>query len=167
MGRAGPGTADGPFCRSYAQPRVPTLRSSRRPRPEPLAGAFGAVSALLLLLAATLASCSRDTARRTAPAPLARDSAVAPQRHDATVFAVIGEVARDSLLRGQVIHVGARDTTLILSGTLPDSAMHERLLEIASAHVGTFTLVDSVRVAPAAVPRAATARADGPPSTER
>jgi hypothetical protein len=146
---------------------VPTLRSSRPPRPQPPAGAFGAVSALLLLLAATLASCSRDAARRTAPAPLARDSAAARQRHDATVFAIIGDVAQDSLLRGQVIHVGARDTTLTLSGTLPDSAMHERLLEIARPHVGIFVLVDSVRVAPAGVRPAATARAGGPPSTGR
>ena len=141
---------------------MPTLRSSRPPRPEPLAGAFGAVSALLLLLAATVVSCSRDAdARRTAPAPLARDSAARAQRHDATVFAVFGEVAQDSLLQGQVIRVTARDTTLTLSGSVADSAMHERLLEIARAHVGTFILVDSVRVAPAAVPPAATARAGG------
>ncbi len=157
----------GAFLGSYAQPRVPTLRSSRPPRPEPLAGAFGAVSALTVLLAATLASCSREAARRTAPAPLARDSAATAQRHDATVYAVIGDVARDSLLQGQVIQVTARDTTLLLNGTVSDSAMHARLLEIARAHVGSFTLVDSVRVAPSAGPPPATARAGGPPSTER
>jgi osmotically-inducible protein OsmY len=62
------------------------------------------------------------------------------------VFAVFGEVAADSLLKNQEIHVTARDTTLILSGSVADSASHERLLEIARAHLGVFALADSVRV---------------------
>ncbi|HEY7462050.1 MAG TPA: hypothetical protein VIC59_09270 [Gemmatimonadota bacterium] len=120
-----------------------------------------------MLLAATLASCSREAARRTAPAPLARDSAATAQRHDLTVYAIIGDVARDSLLQSQVIQVTARDTTLLLYGTVSDPAMHARVLEIARAHVGSFTLVDSLRVVPPAAPPAATAGAGGQPSKER
>ncbi len=62
------------------------------------------------------------------------------------MFAVFGEVTSDSLLRRQVIHVTARDSTVILSGSVADAASHERLLAIARAHVGRFALIDSVRV---------------------
>jgi hypothetical protein len=132
----------------------------RRPRPEPPAGAFSTTSALILLLAATLASCSRDASPRVAPAPAAGGSAPAApvQRRDATVFAVFGELATDSLLKGQEIHVTARDTTLILSGSVADSASHERLLAIARAHLGVFALVDSVRVGTGPAARAPAAR---------
>jgi hypothetical protein len=135
---------------------VPILRFVRRSRPERPAGAPSAASALTLLLAATLASCSSEANRRAAPAPALRASAPAApaQRRDATVLAVFGEVAGDSLLKGQEIHVTAKDTTLILSGSVADAAAHERLLEIAGAHVGRFALVDSVRVGPADRPGA-------------
>ena len=130
----------------------------RRPRPEPPAGAFSAISALTLLLAAILASCSQGAHPGAAPAPPASGpaQAVPVQRRDETVFAVFDEVRADSLLKNQEIHVTARDTTLVLSGSVADSASHERLLEIARAHLGDFALVDSVRVG-AAGPRAGAA----------
>lgn len=145
----------------------------RSPRPGLLAGASRAGSALTLLLAATLTSCSPDAGRRTAPAPLARDGrapAASVQRRDTTVFAVFSQVARDSLLRGQRIRVRAKDSTLILSGSVSDSVSHERLLAIAQAHLGHFALIDSVRVgtrAPAngaAAPGGAAGERPTPPS---
>jgi hypothetical protein len=126
---------------------VPILRSAR-PRCRWLARIPGQRSALTLLLAATAPACSRHE-KSAAPAQGARESAVPapqPQRRDATVFAVFGDVLQDSMLKGQRISVRARSDTLILKGQVRDEASHGRLLEITRSHLGAFALVDSVRV---------------------
>jgi hypothetical protein len=120
------------------------------------------------LLALVFVSCSGQDGRAAAPAPPAAEPAApaAPgQRRDATVFEVINEILRDSLLQRQPISVRAKDSTLILKGAVRDEASHRRLLEIAGRHIGRFTMSDSVRVeapAPAEAERPASDAAREP-----
>ena len=75
-----------------------------------------------------------------APSPLA-------QRRDTTVVRMFAALRKDSLLVGQPLTVGARGTTVILRGTVTTSAARERALDLVRAHLGTFSLIDSVEVA--------------------
>jgi hypothetical protein len=150
------------LLRTHAQPTVPLLTSTRRPRKTLPAGALGRGSVPKLLLAGALASCSGSGSPAPAPPGRATPPPAAPaQRRDATVYAVFNDVLHDSVLQGERISVTARDSTLVLKGSVRDEAGHRRLLEIAGRHAGRFAVADSVKVGTGAPADSAPGSPDG------
>lgn len=101
----------------------------------------------------TTASSSRAApAEPRAPAdasaiPSEDASPFTPQRRDRTILAVFTAVRDDPLLRNEGIKITARGSSLVVKGVLSTSAAHDRVLEIARAGAGSFTLLDSLQVA--------------------
>lgn len=129
--------------------------------------------ALALVLSLPAAgACSADgdsaSARPASPRPESTPQSIgstAPgaQRRDRTVVGVFTDLRTEPLLQGADVKVSGSGTTLVLAGEVPSTAARDRALEIARRHLGTFTLVDSLRVAAPASDRAAQPAKDGAP----
>ena len=116
---------------------------------------------VLSLLAAGACSAGDSASERpespraeSAPQPVG-STAPGVQRRARTVVGVFTDLRADPLLEGARVKVSGSGTTLVLAGEVSSPAVRDRALEIARRHLGTFTLLDSLRIAAPAPDRAA------------